>query len=57
MRNTNRTTVQPTRVSTVRETITLESPKAKVIGSISPKGRDLSWLMAATLSTDSAYRA
>jgi len=58
MRKLNRkTTVRPTRVSTVRETVTLESPKANVIGSIGPKGRDLSWLMAATLSTPSAYRA
>ena len=50
-------TVQPTRVSTVRETVTLESPKAKVIGNIGPKGRDLSWLMADCLSTPSGYRA
>lgn len=53
----NQATVKPTRVSTVRETVTLESKSARVIGRISPKGRDLSWLAADVLSTDSAYRS
>ena len=56
MRNTNRTTVQPTRVSTVRETITLETPKATVTD-IREAKRDLSWLAADVFSTPSGYRA
>ena len=58
-------TVKATQVSTVREEITLETPKARVvqIGSRKDrkaqarKNRDLSWLAAATFSTPSAYRA
>ncbi len=60
MRKINRNrkmTVRPTSVSTVTESVTLETPKASVVGSIGPKGRDLSWLMGDVLSTDSAYRS
>ena len=50
-------TVEPTRVSTVRETVVLETPKARVIGRITPRGKDLAWLAAEVFSTDSAYRS
>ena len=46
-------TVKPTRKSTVRETVVLESRKATV----TPIRENLAWLMADVLSTDSGYRA
>ncbi len=49
-------TVTPRRTSEIREEITLETPKATVTKLV-PKGRDMAWLMAATLSTPSAYRS
>ena len=45
------------RITTDGNHITLESPKANVIGSIGPEGRDLSWLMADSLSTANGYRS
>jgi len=53
-------TAEGCRVTTTRtkgrHEITLETAP-KVIGSIGPKGRDLSWLAGDVFSTDSAYRA
>ena len=60
-RNVNRASVTQTAegctVTTNGNEITMETAKAPVIGRISPKGRDLSWLMGDVLSVDSAYRS
>lgn len=48
------TTDLGTKVTTNGQEITLETPKASVIGSIGPKGRDMSWLMRDCLSTEYA---
>jgi len=57
IRKTTTTTAEGCRITTQGNHITLESPKATVIGRITPRGRDLAWLMGDVLSTDSAYRS
>lgn len=54
----SKATVRPTQKSTVRETITLATPKATVTRiETARENRDMSWLMRDVLSTDSAYRS